>query len=72
MKTEIVNGQVLINAKVFISDSLTIEDESIAGIGISGERKIDATGLYVLPGIVDIHADAFEKLIHPRPGVSSI
>ncbi len=28
----------------------------------------DATGLLVLPGIVDIHGDAFERQIQPRPG----
>ncbi|WP_018387881.1 alpha-D-ribose 1-methylphosphonate 5-triphosphate diphosphatase [Ancylobacter sp. FA202] len=33
------------------------------------ERVIDARGLLVLPGIVDIHGDAFERHIMPRPGV---
>ncbi len=46
-------------------------DGRIAGIG--GEngaaRCIDATGLLVLPGIVDIHGDAFERQMMPRPGV---
>ncbi len=30
---------------------------------------IDADGLLVLPGLVDIHGDAFERQIMPRPGV---
>jgi alpha-D-ribose 1-methylphosphonate 5-triphosphate diphosphatase len=30
---------------------------------------IDAAGLSVLPGIVDVHGDAFERQIMPRPGV---
>jgi alpha-D-ribose 1-methylphosphonate 5-triphosphate diphosphatase len=30
---------------------------------------IDATGLDVLPGIIDVHGDAFERAISPRPGV---
>ncbi|KRB93134.1 alpha-D-ribose 1-methylphosphonate 5-triphosphate diphosphatase [Noviherbaspirillum sp. Root189] len=29
--------------------------------------SLDATGLLVLPGIVDIHGDAFERQIQPRP-----
>lgn len=29
---------------------------------------IDAKGLLMLPGIVDIHGDAFERAIAPRPG----
>jgi alpha-D-ribose 1-methylphosphonate 5-triphosphate diphosphatase len=34
-----------------------------------GMRRLDATGLLVLPGIVDIHGDAFERQMMPRPGV---
>ncbi|MBI5110427.1 MAG: alpha-D-ribose 1-methylphosphonate 5-triphosphate diphosphatase [Rhodovulum sp.] len=30
---------------------------------------LDADGLLVLPGIVDIHGDAFERQLMPRPGV---
>jgi alpha-D-ribose 1-methylphosphonate 5-triphosphate diphosphatase len=31
--------------------------------------NIEARGLYVLPGIVDIHGDAFEQALMPRPRV---
>lgn len=31
--------------------------------------RFDAAGLLALPGIVDIHGDAFERQIQPRPGV---
>jgi alpha-D-ribose 1-methylphosphonate 5-triphosphate diphosphatase len=34
------------------------------------QLSLDATGLWVLPGIVDIHGDAFERQIQPRPGVN--
>jgi alpha-D-ribose 1-methylphosphonate 5-triphosphate diphosphatase len=30
---------------------------------------IDAAGGWILPGIVDIHGDAFERSVMPRPGV---
>jgi alpha-D-ribose 1-methylphosphonate 5-triphosphate diphosphatase len=30
---------------------------------------LDASGLMVLPGIVDLHGDAFERQLQPRPGV---
>jgi alpha-D-ribose 1-methylphosphonate 5-triphosphate diphosphatase len=30
---------------------------------------LDATGLLVLPGLVDLHGDAFERQMMPRPGV---
>ena len=32
-------------------------------------RGFDASGLMVLPGIVDIHGDAFERQMQPRPGI---
>ncbi|MEM9906216.1 MAG: alpha-D-ribose 1-methylphosphonate 5-triphosphate diphosphatase, partial [Cyanobacteria bacterium P01_D01_bin.44] len=35
-----------------------------------GYQTVSATGLHLLPGIVDIHGDAFERMICPRPGVS--
>ena len=47
------------------------QDGTIQGIGAEtgAQRRIDATGLLVLPGIVDIHGDAFERQMMPRPGV---
>ena len=32
-------------------------------------RRFDAAGCWVMPGIVDIHGDAHERAIQPRPGV---
>lgn len=32
-----------------------------------GALRFDAEGLLVLPGIVDIHGDAFERQVQPRP-----
>ena len=34
-----------------------------------GSAGIDASGLKVLPGIIDLHGDAFERQMMPRPGV---
>jgi alpha-D-ribose 1-methylphosphonate 5-triphosphate diphosphatase len=36
---------------------------------VPGARGFDATGLLVLPGIVDIHGDAHERALQPRPNV---
>jgi alpha-D-ribose 1-methylphosphonate 5-triphosphate diphosphatase len=53
--------------------SIDVDCESgmIAGIGAQAraERAINASGLLILPGIVDIHGDAFERQMMPRPGV---
>jgi alpha-D-ribose 1-methylphosphonate 5-triphosphate diphosphatase len=42
---------------------------SAVGSDAPARRRIDAEGLTVLPGIVDIHGDAFERQMMPRPGV---
>jgi alpha-D-ribose 1-methylphosphonate 5-triphosphate diphosphatase len=49
--------------------SLVLAEGRIAEI--SGERAagLDAGGFLVLPGIVDLHGDAFERQLMPRPGV---
>ena len=38
--------------------------------GTASGRVLDALGCLVLPGIVDIHGDAFERQMMPRPGVN--
>ena len=35
-----------------------------------GARVIDASGMILAPALVDIHGDAFERQIMPRPGVT--
>jgi alpha-D-ribose 1-methylphosphonate 5-triphosphate diphosphatase len=34
------------------------------------EIEIDAAGLDILPGLIDVHGDAFERAVSPRPGVT--
>jgi len=56
----------------FIETSLLIADGQIVEIGAvnrSGMPSLDASDLLLLPGIVDIHGDAFERQMMPRPGV---
>jgi alpha-D-ribose 1-methylphosphonate 5-triphosphate diphosphatase len=59
--------------EVLGADGLASRDLCIAGGVIvaeaAGAETVDAAGLLVLPGIVDIHGDAFERQIMPRPGV---
>jgi alpha-D-ribose 1-methylphosphonate 5-triphosphate diphosphatase len=67
----IEGGRVLIGGEI-LEASLSAEDGKIGEIGSSGERgarRLDARGLLVLPGIVDLHGDAFERQMMPRPGV---
>ena len=51
--------------------SIRIESGLIAGLDVprDGARVVDAHGLIVAPALVDIHGDAFERQVMPRPGV---
>jgi alpha-D-ribose 1-methylphosphonate 5-triphosphate diphosphatase len=52
------------------SVSVGVADGRIVEIGQSSAVKtIDGTGLTLLPGIVDLHGDAFERQLMPRPQV---
>lgn len=42
----------------------------VADDPVHGARLFDATGLWLLPGIVDVHGDGFERVLMPRPGVT--
>ena len=67
MALRIDGGQVLLDG-AFATGVVGIQDGHIAPPS-STCRSIDATGLLVLPGIVDLHGDAFERQVQPRPGV---
>jgi alpha-D-ribose 1-methylphosphonate 5-triphosphate diphosphatase len=41
----------------------------VAEAAPAGARRFDAEGLLVLPGLVDIHGDAHERQMQPRPGI---
>ncbi|MGJ5010875.1 alpha-D-ribose 1-methylphosphonate 5-triphosphate diphosphatase [Bradyrhizobium oligotrophicum] len=67
----ISRGRCLVDTEL-VDTSLIISGDVIAGIGTPGCRsglELDAEGLTVLPGIVDIHGDAFERQMMPRAGV---
>ena len=66
-------GSVLMPDGTFVETDLKISNGFIDTIGdfsASKLQNINASGLMVLPGAVDLHGDAFERQIMPRPGVS--
>jgi alpha-D-ribose 1-methylphosphonate 5-triphosphate diphosphatase len=65
---QITGGTVLLGSDGLRRADLVLRDGLIAFGGGSGPR-FDASGLLVLPGIVDLHGDAFERQLQPRPGV---
>ena len=64
----ITGGTVLVGGELRAGD-LALEDGVISALGGGGGMRIDAAGLLVLPGIVDLHGDAFERQMQPRPGI---
>ncbi len=65
----ITAGKVLLRSDGEQLVDLALEDGCIR-VGASARgATLDARGLLVLPGIVDIHGDAFERQIQPRPGI---
>ena len=70
-KLRIAGGRALLPDDGFVTTDLLLSNGMIAPLGTGGDaRTLDATGLLVLPGIVDIHGDAFERQLQPRPGIA--
>jgi alpha-D-ribose 1-methylphosphonate 5-triphosphate diphosphatase len=61
----VLEGQAFVRRDIGIKDGMIVAPEKAAP-GL----RINAREMHVLPGIVDIHGDAFERQIMPRPGVS--
>jgi alpha-D-ribose 1-methylphosphonate 5-triphosphate diphosphatase len=65
---QITGGTVLLGADGLQRADLVLRNGLIAS-GRGEGARFDARELLVLPGIVDLHGDAFERQLQPRPGV---
>ena len=66
----IANAHVVTPEGIRNNASVRVEDGRIAEIAdgnLNGVRVIDGAGNYLFPGFIDIHSDAIEKGIEPRP-----
>ncbi|MDZ8104947.1 MAG: alpha-D-ribose 1-methylphosphonate 5-triphosphate diphosphatase [Nostoc sp. DedQUE12a] len=71
MKTYLTNVRIVLLDEVIDNGSLLIEDGAIAAINpvsTRGAKAIDLSGKILIPGMIDLHCDAIEKEIEPRPG----
>ena len=71
MTTRTIASRRVLLADGSVEDTtVTVEDGRIAGIGAAcrGEEW-DAGDAWLLPGVIDLHGDAFERQMMPRPGV---
>src|SRR5258705_8895333 len=72
MSYTIINGRVLSGGEL-ADATVRLDGDVIDTIGKCATPRhsavLDATGLLVLPGIIDLHGDAFERSLMPRPGI---
>jgi len=68
----IINARVVTPAEILEDATVTVTDGLIddisPGRAATGPSVIDAQGQYLLPGFIDLHCDAVERGIEPRPG----
>lgn len=72
MKTCLTNARIVLADQVVENAALLIEDGTIVAIDpdATGDANIvDLQDRYLLPGMIDLHCDALEKEVEPRPNV---
>ncbi len=72
MKTYLTGATLVLTDRVVPDAGLVIEDGVIAAIcpdGAADAVEVDLGGQWLIPGLVDLHSDAIEKDIEPRPNV---
>lgn len=68
MAWRIGGGTALLEDRLEAAD-LFLAEGRVADRAATGARVLDAAGLLVLPGLVDLHGDAHERALQPRPGI---
>ncbi|MES0863023.1 alpha-D-ribose 1-methylphosphonate 5-triphosphate diphosphatase [Ruegeria sp. SCPT10] len=66
LELTLCNAEVLLPSVGLTQEPVAIADGQVQAS--SAGRQIDLTGFLVLPGIIDLHGDGFERHIAPRRG----
>lgn len=72
MKTYITNARIILADSIIEQGSLLIEDGKLIAIDplqVRNAEVINLEGKILMPGIIDLHCDALEKEVEPRPNV---
>jgi alpha-D-ribose 1-methylphosphonate 5-triphosphate diphosphatase len=64
-----IEGGAVLRGTVLEDGEVALAEGCIAATPAAGARRFDARGLMVMPGLVDIHGDAHERQLQPRPGI---
>lgn len=73
MRRLITHVDIVTPDAVVRDGSLLIEDDRIAAVcpvAPACDRELDGDGALCLPGLVDLHCDALEKEVEPRPRIA--
>ena len=68
----LTRAQVVLAGEVIDDGSVLVEDGVIAAVNPEsgrGAREVDLRGKTLIPGMIDLHCDALEKEVEPRPNV---
>lgn len=72
MQTYMTNARIVLADTIIENGSLLIEDGYITQIdpeSVCNAKTINLQGKLLMPGMVDLHCDALEKEVEPRPNV---
>jgi alpha-D-ribose 1-methylphosphonate 5-triphosphate diphosphatase len=70
-RTRLVHAQLVLGDRIVDDGAVTLADGGIEALDATGGAaiEIDLRGAWLLPGLVDLHCDAIEKEVEPRPHV---
>jgi alpha-D-ribose 1-methylphosphonate 5-triphosphate diphosphatase len=72
MRVYLYNARLVLPDQVVENGSLLIDEGYIAALSperATADQNLDLQGQYLLPGLVDLHCDAIERDVEPRPNV---
>lgn len=71
-QTYLTNARVVLEFETLEDAAVLIEDGIIAAINpyqVNNAKEINLKGQTLIPGMIDLHCDALEKEVEPRPNV---
>ena len=72
MKTYLINARIVLKDTIIEDGSVLIANGIITSINpdsVVADEVIDLQGKTLMPGMIDLHCDALEKEVEPRPNV---
>jgi len=72
MKTHLTHARIILEDSIIEDGSVLIGEGKIIAINpdvVDADEFIDLKGKTLMPGMIDLHCDALEKEVEPRPGV---